>query len=71
MNDTLIGILIFLAFWAFIIILIIVAILRWALRINTQIFYLKAIHDQLIHLNNANVAARTQEYYEKTQKSKQ
>lgn len=42
-----------------------VLIVRWVFRINEQILYLKQIYEQLIHLNNANAAARTQEYYEK------
>jgi len=49
----------------FLILLVQMVITRWIFRVDTQIKLLTEIRDQLLHLNNANAAARTQEYFDK------
>ena len=61
MGEEVIGLLVFIAVGGFVVIAIVALIFSWAFKVNRQIFYLRQIYDQLVHLNNANAAVRPKE----------
>jgi len=52
MSEEAIGLIMTFGFFAFVIIAVVVLTIRWAMKINIQLYYQKQIYEQLVTLNN-------------------
>jgi len=64
MSEIAIGLIMIFGFFTFFVIAVVVLTVRWALKINTQLYYQKLIYEQLVNLNN--IFAEKWQTYNKT-----